>query len=422
MSSDCMEMCLKGMDLLNCSSRSSEKKPLNQLVNNALGFDIWTYQKHFQMCMTVWSVAKELKFSQLRTNPKMLLINLSWPPQSQTTTGSAHLFHFLFWSILTTTSGMCICIYIYIYVCIYIYIYRRISVEPGDPSKCPWITSAAHCICFHRIQLVVQPSALVFWLRRPLPEIHLPWFLTNGSYCAPGHSVKRNYPLKSECCTVTNHYSKQQKNYHFQNNKKNQRCLPRLAHLTSRLQSSTTQAAGGQELAAGSEVKTSANLGVFACVFFHKRNWWFDVFLLKLGKFCLVFSVTTTDWCKYCLFKKIAYQTKMGSLFVLHSCQLVWVFGWEGEWIIPWIPSLTISCYPATLLAIHLDDQQLSWEATYQISSEALNWPTCQDLSMIHLTQQGNKWSNQWKLLCIVFVSNCNSNAIIFVLIPVGHK
>lgn len=55
--------------------------------------------------------------------------------------------------------------------------------------------------------------------------------------------------------------------------------MPRLAHLTSRLQSSTTQAAGGQELAAA-EVKTSANLGVFACVF-HKRNWWFDVFLLK---------------------------------------------------------------------------------------------------------------------------------------------
>ena len=57
------------MDLLNCSSKSSEKMPLNQLVNNALGFDIWTYQKHFQMCMTVWSLAKELKFSQLRTNP-----------------------------------------------------------------------------------------------------------------------------------------------------------------------------------------------------------------------------------------------------------------------------------------------------------------------------------------------------------------
>ena len=126
--------CVESMDLLNCSSKSSEKKPLNQLVNNALGFDIWTYQKHFQMCMTVWSVAKELKFSQLRTNPKMLFINLSWPPQSQTTTGSAHLFHFLFWSMLTAISGMCI----YIYVCI--------SVEPGDPSKCPWITSAAHCI------------------------------------------------------------------------------------------------------------------------------------------------------------------------------------------------------------------------------------------------------------------------------------
>ena len=205
---------------------------------------------------------------------------------------------------------------------------------------------------------------------------------------------------------------------------KNQRCLPRLAHLTSRLQSSTTQAAGGQELAAA-EVKTSANLGVFAWCFFTKE---IDdlMFFSWSWESCVWFSLSPQLTGASIVFKKkkMLTKTKMGSLFVWHSCQLVSVFCWEGEWIIPWIPSLTISWYPATLLAIHLDDQHLSWEATYQISSEALNWPTCQDLSMIHLTQQGNRWSNQWKILCIVVVSIATQmpSFLFWYLIPVGPK